>query len=99
MAPFDPEETIGLNFFESPITKALSISTKNKLTVVNPGEDKTHVKLKPATGLFTGTFRASGETKKSSFGGVIYQKSPDPRGEGFYQQGTTSERVLLARPR
>jgi hypothetical protein len=59
------------------VSRDLLVSSKNAVTVSNPGPDELRLMINPATGTFTGTFlagpaRAPGTTAVS---GVIYQKT------------------------
>jgi hypothetical protein len=74
-------------------TDGLTISTRQVVSVTSPDTGSVTVKLTLSTGAFSGTFRNSGLTGVTSFGGVIYQM-PSAAGFGSFlgtnQSGTVS---------
>ena len=79
----------------SPITKAVTLTSANKLVVTNPGVDKLAVKVVSATGQILGTFRYPGQTKPLPFGGVLFQKNTT--GKGFFV-GPSGSGTLTLQP-
>jgi hypothetical protein len=65
----------------SAVTGSLAISSKGKVTV--SGVNGLSITLTPAKGTLTGHFLYPGTNKKTSFGGIIYQK-PTPAGFGLF---------------
>jgi len=67
---------------EFAISDSLTVSSKGKVTV--SGTNGVTLTLTPATGAFKGTFLCPATSKKTSFGGVIYQKPPSASGYGLF---------------
>jgi|GEM_PF-1627229 len=80
------------------LTKMLSVSTANIVTVTNAAADKTSVKINSTSGIFTGTFMHPTDSLKRSFAGAIYQKGATPRGEGYFAGPTSTQKITLAAP-
>lgn len=95
VAPFVAEQPSLLIFENSELSTSVTISERNKVTIPVPPAEKMKLKITSATGLFTGSFLAPGTRAKTSFGGVIYQKGPQPGGEGLSPAEGSTERVRL----
>jgi hypothetical protein len=80
------------------MTKTLKISDLNKVEVTNPGADATRVQINAATGLFNGSYINSTDNVRRTFRGAIFQKDPQPRGEGYYLGVSETDQVTLAKP-
>jgi hypothetical protein len=79
----------GGNLPDSAITDDLMISSRSKVTA--SGDGHVTMTLNPTTGAIAGTFLYPGTNKRTTFGGVFYQK-PTPAGFGLFlgsdQSGT-----------
>ena len=73
----------------------LAISSRDAVTVIGSNTGGVTVKLLPATGQFSGTFRNPALTGSTPFGGVIYQK-PSPGGFGLFLGTNQSGAVSLS---
>lgn len=97
--PLDPQaNNAELVFRNLGITKTLTVSDANKVTVTNPGADAASVKIDAATGLFSGSYVTPADSVLRSFRGAIFQKDPLPRGEGYYLGVSDTDQVTLEKP-
>ncbi|SKA99357.1 Calx-beta domain-containing protein [Prosthecobacter debontii] len=79
-------------------TKALTVSTANKVVVtVNPPENL-KITLNAKTGLFTGTVIPTGVTKPQKIFGVMLQGGGDSFGNGFFLNGMLPGKIRLRGP-
>jgi hypothetical protein len=72
----------GGNLGQTTITNPFSIASNGKITAT--GTNGTTASIAVKTGAFSGAFRFPVTNKKTSFGGVIYQKPAPPAGFGLF---------------
>jgi hypothetical protein len=84
-----------INFHNTSVTKTLTISTANKVSVVMGGAENIVIKITAGSGLFSGTFTPDSASPNRPFGGVIFQKGASPHGEGTYVGTAAADQVLL----
>jgi hypothetical protein len=84
--------------FAALTTKALTISTANKVTVTPLLPEKLALTLTPATGMFTGTVLPTGATTPKAIYGFLVQSGVSSVGRGFFLNGITPGRVVLRGP-
>jgi hypothetical protein len=84
----------GGDLANSAVTSALSISVNSKVIVT--GSQGVTITLTPATGAFTGSFKYPVTDKKTTFGGVIYQK-PASAGYGLFMGTDQTGSVQVTR--
>jgi len=78
------------------LTKTLTVSKANLVTVTNPGVDKTSVKINATAGVFSGKYMDDAVSR--TFAGAIMQKGPQPRDEGHYVKAETTDQILFSAP-
>ena len=76
--------------------ETVMLTSGNAITVSNPGADKLKLKIKTATGLFSGSFLYPGQVKPTAFGGVLLQDGTS--GAGFFLGPNGSGNVNLTSP-
>lgn len=79
-------------------TKALTVSTANKVTVTVNLPENLKISLSPATGMFTGTVIPTGSTQPKKIFGVMLQGGVDSFGNGFFLNGALAGKVRLRGP-
>ncbi len=78
------------------LTKTLTVSKSNLVTITNPAADKTSVRIVATSGVFSGKYMDGAVTR--SFAGAILQKNAAPRGEGYYLGSTGTDRIIFSAP-
>ncbi len=79
-------------------TKALTVSTANKVAVTVNLPENLKITLIPATGMFTGTVIPTGSTQPKKIFGVMMQGGVDSFGNGFFLNGALAGKVRLRGP-
>jgi hypothetical protein len=72
-------------------TVGFTLDSNSKVTIV--GTNKLTLNFKLATGLFKGTFREPGGTRKLNFKGAVLQKANN--GSGFFLDTDRSGRAVI----
>jgi|GEM_PF-4333648 len=76
------------------LTKNGTLSTKNKLTVTSPNDEKVKATVSKTTGLVTGSFKVTlmGATKPATLTlrGIVHQDPTTPKVEGYFIGGDKS---------
>ena len=75
------------------LVKDVTLKSNNTITVTNPGTDALKMTITPTNGVFKGTFLYPGQTKRTSFNGVLYQDQT--YGEGLFLGPNGSGSVIL----
>ncbi len=76
-------------------TKALTVSTANKVTVTVSLPEKLSLTLTPSTGLFSGTVIPTGASKPQKIFGAMLQGGPGSVGKGFFLNGILPGAIKL----
>lgn len=79
-------------------TKALTVSTANKVAVTVNLPENLKITLSPTTGMFTGTVIPTGSTQPKKIFGVMLQGGVDSFGNGFFLNGALAGKVRLRGP-
>jgi uncharacterized repeat protein (TIGR03803 family) len=78
------------------LTKTLTVSKANGVTVTNPAADKTSMRIIGTSGIFSGKYVDGAITR--SFAGAVIQKNAAPRGEGYYVGSASTDRIIFSAP-
>ncbi len=84
--------------FAALTTKALTISTANKVLVTVPLPEKLTITLVPATGVYTGSVISTGATTPKAIYGVLVQGGGSSFSNGFFLNGIVPGKVQLRGP-
>jgi hypothetical protein len=79
-------------------TKALTISTANKVTVTTLLPEKLALTLTPSTGMFTGTVLPTGSAAPKAIYGFLLQGGASSEGRGFFLNSILPGKVTLRGP-
>jgi uncharacterized repeat protein (TIGR03803 family) len=96
VAPFAATaENAQIDFAGTALSKTLTISTKNLVSVKDPGTENLSVTLQVSTGLIQGFVTPDVANVKRPLAGVLYQKGTAPGGRGVYTTTSAAEEVTL----
>ena len=86
--------TLDLSDSNVSLSKSVTLTDKNALTVTNPGVDNLKVTISASSGLIKGSFLYPGQSKSTAFGGVLFQNQAEgagcflgPNGSGILRLG------------
>ncbi|MEQ1858604.1 MAG: Ig-like domain-containing protein [Chthoniobacteraceae bacterium] len=105
-APVSGERVLALNVsrgkadvelgLASPITKLITVSASNTVTVVAPGTDKLTMTFAASNGIFSGSFIDAVSGAKRTFKGAVLQSQN--AGAGHFRAGTATGYVAISVP-
>ncbi len=86
--------TLSTGNLSAPVSKAVTVDAKNKVTIATPGADKLSIKIAAKTGLFSGSFLDGSARRKLK--GIFVQDVPGAQtGDGFFLGTDAAGRVLV----
>jgi hypothetical protein len=86
--------TLSAGNLAAPLSKAVTVDERNKVTVTTPGADKLSIKIAAKSGLFTGTF-LDGTSRRKLKGIFLQDVAGAQSGDGFFLGTDVAGRVLI----